>query len=951
MNERFTIIDYTTDSAGVSTVIDEPVGWDAIALRMKRDKVWHGFFDFVDDSVASLEFVSDGFSILKTAYEAFGAQAKCELLIEYQCAEGDDYETLYLGRFVFSEYKDECGDLCKATIGVEALDCLMVFRNRYDQQVDLDSLVTFDDPCEETSGGVVAQFTAAHTITFLGEFNGMEPGTTFTISGSASNDGTFTVVSYSYVPTIATVVVEETVITEAPVAVTIAGCIVKFRMEEYTGLNYPIQLPSKVIRLTNNWGINPEAGGTYQYVDTLLSSEPPGAQGFFVFPFEWDINNVTEITDSDPFRYEFQIVQTGSTPFIDIFRAENDGIIQLNLASAIRCTGETEITLVIGGNIDVESSVDTISFLGTIILAYGNDQLGFTNVTLQSGFGCGGCNTANNAININYNDTINLTQGDRVYIYFVVANMQYLSGPTGVNPFTIDITIDSASLVVVTDTQCEPTVANVYKVNEVMSRCVEAYTNDCMRVYSDYFGRTDAQPYPSDVNGCGGQRSIANGKKIRNAPTSDPAIPIKMTVSMKDTFEALNATDNIGMGLEEDPFRNYGYGGGYKLLRVEPVNYFFNNDVLMVCDHIRKVERDVDSALIYSIFKGGYSKHETWNANGLYDIFADRQYRTELSELSNTLDQTCKWLASDYAIEYTRRLYGTTTSDWRYDDDIFFICFMPCFEGAIRFNINEGTPDEYFITFFGISGNQAEVGDVITITGTTSNDGTYTVTAVLSDGGDSVLEIQVAEAVVDELDFEAGACNETTPFTIVETGLDNPANILFPETVMNYRIAPSRNAMRWFKTILQSYRTFEGKNLIFTQGGGNILAEGEVLDDDGCRLENQVIQEQEDIDLDLFNYQELNVPKFYPELIKFEYPMSYAQYKVVKDNPYGLIGYQCGSAEVKYGWIEDMQYSPYQGIVNFVLRPKISTDDCDECILSEFDNGLLAESGEEIIIE
>ena len=29
---KFTIIDYTTDPAGEQTVIDEPVGWDAIGI-------------------------------------------------------------------------------------------------------------------------------------------------------------------------------------------------------------------------------------------------------------------------------------------------------------------------------------------------------------------------------------------------------------------------------------------------------------------------------------------------------------------------------------------------------------------------------------------------------------------------------------------------------------------------------------------------------------------------------------------------------------------------------------------------------------------------------------------------------------------------------------------------------------------------------------------------------
>ena len=83
----------------------------------------------------------------------------------------------------------------------------------------------------------------------------------------------------------------------------------------------------------------------------------------------------------------------------------------------------------------------------------------------------------------------------------------------------------------------------------------------------------------------------------------------------------------------------------------------------------------VDVSLIFSTYKTGYNQWKTWNINGLNDIFAPREYRTELSELKNELDKTCQFLASDYAIEWTRRQYGLTTADSRYDNNIFFACF------------------------------------------------------------------------------------------------------------------------------------------------------------------------------------------------------------------------------------------------------------------------------------
>ena len=47
---KFTITDYTTNPSGTSTIVDEPIGYDTVAMRLKRDTRWHGFFDFWDDS-------------------------------------------------------------------------------------------------------------------------------------------------------------------------------------------------------------------------------------------------------------------------------------------------------------------------------------------------------------------------------------------------------------------------------------------------------------------------------------------------------------------------------------------------------------------------------------------------------------------------------------------------------------------------------------------------------------------------------------------------------------------------------------------------------------------------------------------------------------------------------------------------------------------------------------
>lgn len=915
---RFTIIDYTTDPLGVYTEIDEPVGWDGINLRMKRDKNWHGFFSFADDTNASLQFIGDGFGILKTAYDTYGASANVQLLIEFQCAEGDVYQELYLGRFVFSTYKDVCGDECYSEITLEALDCLMIFRNRYDQQVDLDSLKTFDKICTDFDDDVVAEFVAPHTINVLGEFAGTEVGVQIVITDSSSNNGTFTVVSYSFDPFFdrSTFVVAETITNEAYNGVHLQGCLLLYTLTDYAGLDKSIVLPAKDIYYSANmvgqsaYTINLQ----YDYFGETVEQGLPNDS----YAYSASVPNLELYNKDlpDMFSLTSEVYNTANNqPTASIQPA-----FTFNVTEAIACQAQLVLNCHIEGTIYDNYNADRgVNFWVTI--SAGTDWGTSTvidelHIIYTAGIG------VVHTQPFSYTATdlpITITNNQSIFV-FIHQKSEYTFGGLGDPNGRIEARVSAgAYLRMSVDSLCSPTNASIYMVNETLSRCVEATTNDCMRVYSDYFGRTDAEPYASASDGCGGLRAITNGLRIRNAPNTDNSTPQKMTVSMQDMFSALNATDNIGMGLEDDTFRPY---EGKKLIRVEPQEYFYNNSILMECDSIRVVKRQVDLSLIYSTIKTGYSKWKTWNVNGLNDVFAPRIYRTELSELKNELDITCNFIASDYAIEWTRRQYGLTTADSRYDNDIFLLClsrekYIYSIQGQF---VAQGSGTVALAIVLQGQNFDFQIGDTITITGTTLNDGSYTI-ANFQTGAFGTTILFVVEPIVVEPAVNMVITQTNTPIR-VEQGVDSATNILFPDTVMNYRLAPSRNAMRWMKSILRSYRDFINKSIKFTNGEGNILASGEVLTP--CRLENAVIAENQDISLDNFADAEANYPLFYPELITFEYPMSYDQYLTVKANPYGLIGYQCGNSAMEYGWIEDMQYSPYNGLVNFTLRPKIS---------------------------
>lgn len=913
MNLRFTIIDYTNDPDGISTVVDEPVGWDTTGLRLKRDPTWHGFFDFFDDSYSGMQWHGAAHTVLKAAYDANGVEANCELLVEIQCSNTDEYEQVYLGRFVFKRYKNICSDMCYVLCGVENSNCLKTFKSRYDQKVDLDSLFPFDKPCEnETITVASANFIAAFKLINTGTpalTDRMYSGMTIIITGTASNDGTYTVDDVGN--TGGFTVIESLVDEAGATDFEIEGCFYTL-MDEYENLSKPINLPSKLISYKNIWAIEND---TFEYTDDLLNGEPVGTFGYYYFPFEWNVNTLTEINDSNRVRSEYTELEAEDTDPFESYTQQNDGIVKIDMQSELNCWAETNISIEMEGDISIESS-DTLALTGTITLFYGNDTDGYISVTLQ-----GGINTQNTTIpiSISYSDTILLKPNDKIYIQFILANISYLTGGGGgtpSDPFELTINVDSADLKIELVSQCETSLAKVSMVNETLSRITEAYTSDCLRVKSDYFGRTDSQPYTSDENGCGALECLTSGVRIR-AKGKDTlvldetnSLPANFKLSMKQAFEGLNAIHNIGMGIEPDTER----GGNFEWVRVERMPYFYKNDVLMECDNIMKVERELDETKVFSTGKIGYQKWETETANGLNDVFGKREYRTTLNQVTNNLEKLSAFIASDYAIEVTRRTFSDSTRDWRYDNDTFIICLTNCWTGEISYNTLTN-----YIRLLDNPPSGIVAGGTIVISGSgLGNDGTYTIGTIEQNDLDAAI-FEVLEPLTGAGAETATICGVILP----EIGnIDSASNILYPETAYNLRITPSRNAIRHLKTLFQSYRDYANGKLIFTAGDGNFVAiidlnDDDCLNEDGGLAENQDLQPSDLVD------EEIAFPLFWPELVKFEYPMSWEQYKVIRANPYGLIGYQCGNDAMEYGWIEDFQYKPYKGLAEFTLRPKI----------------------------
>jgi len=136
-------------------------------------------------------------------------------------------------------------------------------------------------------------------------------------------------------------------------------------------------------------------------------------------------------------------------------------------------------------------------------------------------------------------------------------------------------------------------------------------------------------------------------------------------------FDGLRGIDNIGMGIEDNPFVP-----GYSWLRIEPVEHFYQNDEILALPFVPAPEISVQEQLHYSNIKSGYQKWEVERINGLDEPNGNREYRTGLSSVNNTIDVTSKLIAGSYPIEITRQqsFAATGAADTTYDNETFIIC-------------------------------------------------------------------------------------------------------------------------------------------------------------------------------------------------------------------------------------------------------------------------------------
>jgi len=281
-------------------------------------------------------------------------------------------------------------------------------------------------------------------------------------------------------------------------------------------------------------------------------------------------------------------------------------------------------------------------------------------------FPSGSINTGN-TFSFDFDETINVQSGDSVAIEIFIKSD--LRNTAGSERYYVTTTEMKGKIVAEEDSFFEKSISKCVLPHEAAERLIEIYTNKKV-LKSDSLGRTDIG-YQTD--GKASLVGLSHGFWIRGFDslpigTEENPNPFRpLTTSLKEFLESYSATHNLGLGIENDGFKEF--------VRIEELGYFYNrNTTIKLPYQVKKVKRSDAVDYFYSSLEMGYEKGGDYEeAFGLAEYNGTTKFSTVIKRLTNKYTKLSKYRADSYGAEFARRKPKLThgTEDTRYDSDVF----------------------------------------------------------------------------------------------------------------------------------------------------------------------------------------------------------------------------------------------------------------------------------------
>lgn len=260
-----------------------------------------------------------------------------------------------------------------------------------------------------------------------------------------------------------------------------------------------------------------------------------------------------------------------------------------------------------------------------------------------------------------FDETLNVGPGESVALEILIkADLRNFT--TSRARYYVSITEMTGVITVEEDSFFEKSISNCVLPHEVAERLIEVYTNKKV-LKSDALGRTDIG-YQTD--GKASLVGLSHGFWVRQFDNSDEVFR-PLTTSLKEFMESFSATHNLGLGIENDGFKEF--------VRIEELGYFYNrNTTIKLPNQVKNVKRSEAVDYYYSSLELGFEKGGDYEeAFGLVEYNGKTKFATAIKVLRNAYSKLSKYRGDSYGAEFARRKPKLThgTEDTRYDSDVF----------------------------------------------------------------------------------------------------------------------------------------------------------------------------------------------------------------------------------------------------------------------------------------
>lgn len=633
---------YTLNNAieGQHITTYSPKGWEDTEIVLQRHDQYDGVFK--DFTIKVDFFCGAGKEYIDNIYDTQGIEAEVNILIEIDCEESGDYDTLYEGILMMKTYEKIQAAPEYTRVNLMQSGIIQTVLNRLETKVNLSALETLDgEPLTAFDFGPYEitlhskMITKVSNLNFVESFPDPETPLGWTLEGSDTDnvdvfDGSGDrVLTHSF---------SQTIIPEVAV------------LNEVLGLT---GAASSLIRSNDFPGDNQQIQGDnlYEVVNTL--PETFIVSGKLRFGVRVDFDWIT------------------GTAGIYNMAAEISPKLYMQVGSEIRLL-ETKST--ISGSSVIDSVADPTPPTSEVIplteLSFEFEET-FTEISNDSVIRVylkfDSTRSAERPSGFGQSYNINMTQ----YSFFHQDYTAYEKSFIKVEQRSI--TADSTGY--------------GFPVHEAGAQISRVITGQPDPFRSSFYGRKNSQPYAYDSNGCGSFISFMNGLQLRGFPIATS--PVYM--SMKDYIDGLRPLHNIGLGIK--------YDNGNHYILVEEKGFFYREEVVLTLNYITNFKTTIDEKKFFNLVNIGYSEWEKEGTNGLDEYNSKRQFALKNKQAGATLDLISPFVASPYSLELTRRKQHKDypTEDTTYDNNIFIICLNRSVDGSgIPVNLDIAERDENF---------------------------------------------------------------------------------------------------------------------------------------------------------------------------------------------------------------------------------------------------------------